>query len=358
MKSKNMKIKDQEEIVQLIISCLTGKASDGELDMLESWVLTSPQNKKYYHQMKNIWEASGGEINLRDIQTEKAFENVMRQIPQQSRVRKLIKNLQRIAAILLIPVMVASYFWGRSRNFDKILPQKLIYNEITAAFGTRTAITLSDGSKVWLNSGSRLKYPDKFTSRNREVELDGEGYFEVESNKSRPFIVKTKTLDVKAIGTEFCVNAYNRDGKTDITLVKGMVTVIKKLPGKRSDEIAKMQPNQHLLYDTLTSGVSLTNEDPYRFIAWKDGKLIFRNEPLENVVKEISYFYNVDIELEGEKLKEYRYRATFEEENINEILKLLKLSSPVNFVELDRLLLPDGTFQKKKFIIYPVNEKP
>jgi ferric-dicitrate binding protein FerR (iron transport regulator) len=98
----------------------------------------------------------------------------------------------------------------------------------------------------------------------------------------------------------------------------------------------------------------VTHEDTYKDIAWKDGKLIFRNEPLEDVLRKIGYYYNVDMEIRGNSLKEYRYRATFEEESIDEILKLLKISSPVDYRVVKREALPDGSFPKKKIIIFPL----
>ncbi|NJO68090.1 MAG: DUF4974 domain-containing protein [Bacteroidetes bacterium] len=98
------------------------------------------------------------------------------------------------------------------------------------------------------------------------------------------------------------------------------------------------------------------NGDIYKYIAWKDGRLVFRNEPLADVVKKISQIYNVDIELQGKELQNYRYRATFEEESLFEILKLLKLSSPIQYREVKREIMPNGTFTKRKIIIFPLKK--
>jgi transmembrane sensor len=122
-------------------------------------------------------------------------------------------------------------------------------------------------------------------------------------------------------------------------------------------KISDMRPNQHLEYDTLSGDISLSDEDIYRYIAWKDGKLVFRNEKLSDVLQKIGYFYNVDVELRGEELKEYRYRATFEEETFGEIMKLLKLSSPIDYYEVKREPLSDGSFPKKKIVIFPKDRK-
>jgi ferric-dicitrate binding protein FerR (iron transport regulator) len=265
--------------------------------------------------------------------------------------------LLRAAAILFLPMLAGSYYLGTIRHEKQPMQSGQVYNEVSAAFGTRSMLTLADGSRVWLNSGSKLKYPKDFSGRHREVFLTGEGYFEVQSNTSKPFIVRTKRLNVTATGTRFNVNVSSIEKSNQITLVEGKVTVCTTLPGGKPVEISQMLPSQHLAYDTLSGSYNVLTEDTYRYIAWKDGKLIFRNEPLEDVIRKIGYFYNVDIELKDEKLKEYRYRATFEEESLDEILHLLEISSPVNYREIKREPLPDGSFPRKKIIILPAGKK-
>jgi ferric-dicitrate binding protein FerR (iron transport regulator) len=227
-----------------------------------------------------------------------------------------------------------------------------VYNEIYATDGTRSALKLADGSLVWLNSGSSLKYPDKFIRGDRNVFLKGEAYFEVHSDKSHPFVVQTSTMRVRATGTKFCVSAYANDREAEVTLLHGNVSVTSQTGNKKNEVISEMKPNQHLALDTLSGKIKINIEDGYKYIAWKDGKLIFRNEPFSNVVKKISQLYKVDIELQGNELQDYRYRATFEDESLSEILKLLKLSSPINYKEIKRQRLPDGSFSKRKIIIF------
>jgi ferric-dicitrate binding protein FerR (iron transport regulator) len=188
------------------------------------------------------------------------------------------------------------------------------------------------------------------------IYLKGEAYFEVKSDKSRPFIVQTQTLQVKATGTKFNVQAFDNDHITEVALAEGKVAVAKSGNNGKLISVSELKPNQHLIYYNLSGTSKLNDEDAYKYIAWKDGKLIFRNQPLNEVVKKISQLYQVDIELRGKQLQEYRYRATFQEESLNEILKLLKLSSPIDYREVARNPLPDGSFPKKKIIIFPINE--
>lgn len=339
---------DYEEIDLLIIRCLEQVAPAEEKEMLESWLKTSPTNSAYFSQIKNIWEASGRKFTPASISTERALQKVIANISANER-RSFWQYWQKAAAILIIPLLVGGYWWGR-RASDKSDSNPVSYNEVFAAYGTRSALKLADGSKVWLNSGSSLRYPDRFTEKSRNVYLNGEAYFEVQSDTEHPFVVETASLNVVATGTSFNVMAYHADSTTDISLVTGNVNVLKA--SGNMELISALKPNQHLSFNIKNGNVNLTDDsDIERFTAWKDGKLIFRNEPLSAVVKKISNLYNVEIEIRGEELKQYRYRATFQEESLGEILKLLKLSSPIDYKEITRNPLPDGTFPERKIII-------
>jgi len=198
-----------------------------------------------------------------------------------------------------------------------------------------------------------LRYPNRFNGKDRLVFLKGEAYFEVEGDILKPFIVRTPTFEVKATGTKFNVQEYNSNPVTEITLVSGKILVSKSDDNKNTHLISELNPDQHLTYNKQSKGISINNEDAYRFVAWKDGKLIFRNEPLDKVLNRISMIFNVDIELQGKELRNYRYHATFQDESLEEILKLLKFSAPIDFKEVKREPMPDGSFPKKKIIVFP-----
>jgi transmembrane sensor len=359
MKNHIMTELNFEEINALIAGCLSGSATEEQFSQLNHWVSSSMENQKHYQQMKNLWDLTQPEIGYTGISTEKAVSIMQHRINRMSRRTFYLRFLQRAAAILFLPLLAGSFFFGKSnRHAVRDYDRQMVYNEVSASFGTRSALTLSDGSRVWLNSGSKLKYPDRFDGKLREVFLTGEGYFEVKSEASSPFIVHTKNLNVKATGTSFNINASPLDKTNQVTLVTGKVIVCKNIPGRKPVEITHMKPNQHLAFDTLSGSYNILEEDTYRYIAWKDGKLIFRNEPMEDVVRRIGYYYHVDLEVRDKKLKEYRYHATFEEESIYEILNLLKLTSPVDYMEIKREPLPDGSFPKKKIIIFPAGTNP
>lgn len=346
---KNMDNTNSGSVDNLIAKYLGGNASEDEILMLESWIRESDENLKYFRQFKNIWEAS---VEL-PVSTDKALTKVLNQINSRKRRLTYWQILQRIAAILFIPLLISMLWLTVGKNFKNI-NSTITYNKVVAAFGTYSLLELPDGSKVWLNSGASLRYPGKFSKSNRSVYLIGEAYFEVHSDKTMPFYVNTPYFTVKATGTKFNVRAEKNFRTPSVTLIEGKVAVQKPDSGKQKDLITMLQPNQHMTYDTLSGHVTIQTEDTYKHFAWKDGKLVFRNDNISEVARRISLQYNVDIEIKGDEIKKYRYRATFENEPLGELLRLLKISSPIDYSEVKPQALPDGTFSRRKIIIFSI----
>lgn len=260
--------------------------------------------------------------------------------------------LTRAAAILLLPVLSLLLYTifqinFRSGEFADLAVDSL---EIVAPFGTRTVVEMTDGSQVYLNSGSRIKYPLSFIGDAREVVLSGEGYFKVEHNPDKPFIVKTGKLDITAIGTEFNVLAYPDEDNISTTLVKGKVKLERTMTGREKEIIGMMVPNQHVSLNTKTGEISSKLVKIEKYIAWKDGKLVFENEDLSQVAERLNRMFNVDI-LVDENVKEYTYTVTFVDEPLYQILHLMTVAAPVNYKAFPRKKLPDGTYSKQKIII-------
>jgi ferric-dicitrate binding protein FerR (iron transport regulator) len=335
----------------LIANFLGGNSSAEDIEKLEAWVKESEENKAYYLNLKNIWELS----EAKSVSSEAALEKVLSRISSKDKKPELWEIWQKVAAILVIPLLIAS-LWPVYKSFSGDSKPKATLHETVAAFGSYTHIHLSDGSSVWLNSGSSLKYPDTFTSENRTVYLNGEGYFEVKSDTASPFYVNTPSFSVRATGTRFNVMSYTSSRNPSVTLIEGKVAVQKEVSVNKRRLISVLKPNQHMIYDTINGSVTIQNEDIYKFTAWKDGKLVFRNDLMAEVARRISQQYNVDIELEGEQIKNYRFRATFENEPLDELLRLLKISSPVDYRDYGSKPLTDGSFSKRKIVLFSTEE--
>jgi transmembrane sensor len=350
MMEQNMGTTDSVMVDNLIAGYLGGNATDDEILKLESWINESDKNRKYYWQLKNIWESS---VQL-PVSTDTALAKVLKQINSKPQGLTFWQFFQRVAATLFIPLLI-SILWMSLGKTSKTNNSAITYNKVVAAFGTFSFLELPDGSKVWLNSGSTIQYPDQFSSDNRIVNLVGEAYFEVHSDEAVPFLVNTPYFTVKATGTKFNVRAEKNFRSPSVTLIEGKVAVRKPGSTGSNDLIAYLQPDQHMTYDTLSGRYKIYTGDSYKHFAWKDGKLVFRNDNISEVARRISLQYNVDIEIKGNAIKQYRYRATFENEPLGELLRLLKISSPIDYTEIKPKALPDGTFSRRKIIIFSAN---
>jgi ferric-dicitrate binding protein FerR (iron transport regulator) len=178
--------------------------------------------------------------------------------------------------------------------------QKVQMNEVVIPYGKKSELLLADGTKVWLNAGSRLAFPSRFTKTTREVFLEGEACFEVAKNEKQPFIVKAGNLDVKVLGTYFNVSAYPADATIETVLLEGSVAVEKtKAFGLGKTEVV-LEPNQKASFKKEESEIIVTDEaDVDIYIAWTYGWLKYERESLSSVLRKVERYYNVEIQLPG-----------------------------------------------------------
>ena len=227
--------------------------------------------------------------------------------------------------------MFFSYYQIRRKlAHSKLMRQnriKTIYAEIFSPLSARTQFELPDGTTGWLNSGSTLKFPVKFRGKQREVKLSGEGFFNVAKDSERPFVVKTSDMNIVALGTRFNVLAYKDDETCEVTLESGKVIVEKTRENGEPVKLAELQPDHQIVISRKTGIIDTKEVVTEKYTSWKEGKLVLRNDSMNEVVKRIGRWYNVEINLKNGELESYRYRATFEDETFSEVLKLLKGTS-------------------------------
>ena len=344
---------------ELLIKFLNDKCTDEELKEVLHWI----ENESLDNQSKSWgyqdWKEFKMDENLMDNDD---LSSLLDKIHHKINIkRQSIKKpnatittwLMRAAAILLIPVLVFHFY-----TISNIKSESITYSsyltvdslEIIAPAGSRTVVQLSDGSEVHLNYGSKLKYPQNFTGDTRGVILLGEGYFNIAHNPEKPFIVKTGKLNIKALGTKFNVQAYPGEEIIATTLVEGKVLVEQKLEYGNIKTIGAMVPGQHINFNVRSGAVSSTKGSVEKYIAWKDGKLVFKNESLVEVTHRLSHMFNVDFEI-ADNIKDYSYTVTLVDEPLFQILDLITIATPVAYKALPRKKLPDGTFSKQKIII-------
>lgn len=180
-------------------------------------------------------------------------------------------------------------------------PCEEVYNTLFVPRGTEYKVHLSDGTVVWLNAESELRYPVYFTGKRRTVYLKGEGYFEVAPDKARTFTVKTDGgVDVKVLGTKFNISAYADDGNVIATLAEGGVELV--MPG----DSTRMQPNEQVVFDKKDKTYYSRDVDASVYSAWKDGKFIFEDQSLEYVMERLKRWYDMDVFYADEEVRNYR----------------------------------------------------
>jgi len=231
----------------------------------------------------------------------------------------LYRNLLKIAAVLIIGLITYTITLSTK---PQIQSYTSVTETVTTPYGARTNFQLPDGSEVWLNSGSKISFPKKFGTL-RNVELTGEAYFKVVKD-GEPFVVKTGYGNVEVMGTSFDVKAYS-DDNFETTLVEGKV----KVRNNMNQEVT-LKPGQQ---SVITPGneFSLLEVNTSLFTSWREGKLIFENEPFQNVAKALERWYNVKIELKGETLKKLGYTGTIEMETFGEVLELINITAPIRY---------------------------
>ena len=257
------------------------------------------------------------------------------------------QTFQRIAAVLILPLLFSflTYFYFQSYRSSKS-PDNIAYAEIQCPLGGRTKFHLPDGTTGFLNSGSTLKYPVVFT-RERLVELKGEAFFEVVHNAEIPFHVNTKNLDIKVLGTTFDVIA-NEDEKTEeVVLQTGKVDV----SSRGGQPLTVMLPNDQLILNTNNLTFTTKAVETSHFISWKEGKLEFRNENMEQVARRLGRWYNADVVVEDQQLNNYTFHATFIDEPLDEVLKLISITTPISYSVVKRTSDNGGIFEKRKIIL-------
>ncbi|GET25601.1 FecR family protein [Prolixibacter sp. NT017] len=268
--------------------------------------------------------------------------HILLDLNKQSRMKKLWHLYSRVAAILLLPVLLFTLYYFSSNNI--ILNGAWV--EVHSPLGARTQFSLPDGTIGWLNGGSVIKYPVRFGAK-RNVTLSGEAYFDVARNPNSPFVIDANKIKVKVLGTAFDVISYKNDSIAEVIVARGKVEVTAK--DHKLKEI--LLPSDRLALNTVSNTYIKSTVNVLDYISWKSGKLIFMNDRFDEVIRKLSRFYNVDFEVNDNVNKNQLFRAVLENENLDEILRYMKLTMGIDYTIQERKIDQDGHLSKRKVII-------
>ena len=261
-----------------------------------------------------------------------ALDRVKGRIRKINRYKQIYNGWQKIAAVLIFPIMALSLL-----QFIKSSEGEVAWNETSAMYGMLSKITLPDSSTVELNSCSKLRYPSRFDSDRRVVELEGEGFFKVKSDKEHPFLVKCNGVSVQAVGTSFNV-LTRKNGEIVMSLKEGKVKILKDTEEGRRN-LATLAPGQTVVYDTHTSEIKeIITSDIDKYLAWRDGKLIFRRDKLPEIFEELERRYNVIFDVSRSADMSGVFTGTFVNKDLETILEYISMTTSLKFDALPEMM--------------------
>ncbi len=347
-------IPDYRPMDDLILKCLQDEASSEEQQEVWSW-LQDDKNLVRYQRLRDSWLASGMIRNDSSFDLEQHYQKVQARI--QSKIQdkpimrlRLWSSIWKVAALFIFAFLLGFSITQLISNRSIRSLAENHYN-IEAPMGAKITMDLADGTKVWLNAGSRLTYSNAFNVDNRTVHLEGEGYFEVAKNKRIPFVVEADGVEVKAVGTAFNVKAYPDEALVEATLVEGIVDV------SEGRQTIRLEPNQKVSFVRSSARLATQsnaqeeeelvmvdprniqtvdiihtkNINPNLYTSWRGQRWIFEREKLTDFTKILERRYDVKVYVMDSELNDYKISGSIHQQSLDQLLNAVRLTVPINY---------------------------
>lgn len=343
-------MKEHFDYDELLASYFSGTLTRSEEKALEDWKRDSEVNQTVFKNAEKVWQSLNILKEMRGYNVSRALSNVHEKSEQSpsNNQKGFLFYWQRIAAIMLLPLLIGgAIYFIQAKN---TLSNSVVWQSISTPPGVKSQVQLPDGTIVWLNSGTNLSYPSSFTDGNRNVKLIGEAFFDVAKDVKHPFVVDLGKINIEVVGTKFDVINYEQDGQTEVVLASGKVKLFEKHENK-SWLVSEMQPGQQAIYLKAGNTISLKDVDVEKYSSWIGGKLIFKDDSMDQIIRKLDRWFNVQIEIADPSIGGYIYTATFQNETIEQILSLIKRTSPVEYTIIPGKRLSDGSFEKQQIIL-------
>ncbi|MGM9788400.1 MAG: FecR family protein [Candidatus Cryptobacteroides sp.] len=318
---------NNDQYKELLSKYLTGNSSSEETSHLDSLLGEHP-DADFDDYCRNIW-ATAEACGISDHKKSRMKESLLNRISvgedYERRSRRSVRG-RRIyawsfgfAAFLLLAIVGGALVYMNSRP--------VLEYEVLADRGQKSTVILPDGSRVWLNSASRITYTSEFNRKNRNISLEGEAYFEVAKNKKIPFVVSASGMSVTAVGTEFNVRNYPDEPTVSATLVEGRVLACSKEYSTYLDfgQEAVMERSSGEMHSTLAADLG-------HLVPWRSSEILLSDESLEQLSQTLSRMYNLDVVFESEDIKNYTYTGLIRNNSLQNVLELVSNTSPVDYV--------------------------
>ncbi|TDO05352.1 FecR family protein [Sunxiuqinia elliptica] len=317
-------MKNTENIVNLAAGCV----EPGRKEKLFSEIGQDPESEKIYNKAKAAWAFLASTNNMPEYKIENSYKKLQARLNPRSTSFRLKTNLLlKYAAVLLLflcTVPLAFYLKNQLTDHEA----ELRYTSVVAKYKQISEVILPDSSVVWLNSGSTLTYNNDYSLNNRDLVIEGEAYFDIRKNKKIPLTVSFNDFKVKVLGTKFNVSAYPDNEEITVALETGAVELLHE---KNTSFRYKLKPGEIAAYDTKTKEVKVKETTVGDYTAWKDGLLVFRDTPLDEVIKILERKFNADFIVEDSSIYDPAFNATFQDENLVEVLDYIKFTCHINY---------------------------
>ncbi|MBN1185749.1 MAG: FecR family protein [Bacteroidales bacterium] len=358
---------DMDPYRELIIRYLANDLPEEEYGKLREWINQDNENRKLFSEMLTAWQLSASmestpdenlPLSFEKLKSRLAYGNNESQNNADNFRRFYFRRAVSVAAAILIAFVLgglATWYFFSAKKLPDMNAQT--YN-VTTPYGTRSELSLADGTRVWLNAGSSLAYSENFNVTTREVKLIGEAYFQVAKNKEIPFVVKSDGLQIKALGTAFNVKAYPGDEELSTTLIEGKIVV----EGKSLDEgrfsytlnpgqnikvirsVKEEKANQANIQDRKHAAdemkpirhniktISLESDvNTLLYTSWKDKRWVIQQESFSNLVTMLERRYNVNIRFNQAEMEGISFSGIIENETLEQVIHIIQLTAPVNY---------------------------
>lgn len=286
---------------------------------------------------EELWVSSAVADDTQQYDVDQAFERFRKRTGLDQSGRQSYKwyrtwSVAAVAIVLLGLITVTAYWQGSRQiqsNFSDIV--------VEAPLGSKTKLTLPDGSTVWLNAGSKMVYSQGFGVSDRRLAFQGEGYFEVEKNDEMPFLVQTHDVNVTVVGTKFNFRNYPEDEEAVVELLEGKVALENQL---KEESVRYLSPNEKMVLHKATGKMDITSAKVKEATLWTENILLFDEDLLPDIIRKLERSYHVQIEIESEALKQTRFYGQFNqlEQNIYDVLDMLSETGKLKYREEGKVI--------------------
>lgn len=302
----------------------------------------APDSQELFRKAKTAWALMSSTKSMSDYEVEESYKKLHARISASKGVHILpITYLKYAASIVLIASISMVMFYLGRQNSGSLSEAR--YTSVVAEKGQISKVILPDSSTIWLNSGTTIKYNNKFGQSNRDISLVGQAFLDVRKNKNLPLIVSSGDLQVKVLGTRFDVCAYPDEKNIQVVLESGRIELSNT---KDKSFQLKLNPGEMADYEQVSGDIKIKEISRRDYVDWKEGELVFRDSPLIDVIKQLERKFDIQVIIENYSVYKAKFNAKFRNESLEEVLDYIQFSCHINY-----RLIPGTEGQKLKVVL-------